>query len=262
MTVSRQTFSARTVLITGLLVSTSTAWAQTGISWVPYVETGVGDYSLSFKGQVPLAPGTFYDANNKFYFDFMSIKLGLAAVYGDFSANVYYITTNKDSDDQDFPGLDFPTVTWEGDRTAVSGTLAYSVFDGGSLFCGYRESETKGSGSYQSDYTFKHDGFFAGASYQFTVTDSGGLTLSAGYSWLDMSLKERLFGAEVPSADGDGSGLKVGVTWRDFLNEKLGYTISAEYFKYEYDLDIEGGPGTPKMEEEESALSIGLFYVF
>ncbi|MCA9421579.1 MAG: hypothetical protein KC592_11190 [Nitrospira sp.] len=254
---------ANAFLLVGLLGVCSTTWSQTDPKFVPYIETGVVDYSLSFKGNVPLPDSSFYRANNTFYFDFMSAKLGLAAIYGDFSANIYYLTTNKDSDDQNFPGLEqIPTITWEGDRSAFSGTIAYTVFEGASVFGGYRDSETKGSGSYNSDYKFKHDGFFAGASYQLPVTDTGGLTFALGYAWLDMSLDEVLLGADVPSADGDGSGAKLGLTWRDFLNKNLGYTISIEYFKYEYDLNIEGGSGSPNMEEEESTVSIGLFYVF
>ncbi len=209
-----RTPTTKAVLLIIFLGTSSASQSQNEAVLVPYVEAGVVDYSLSFKGDVPLPGGghSIDKANNKFYFDYMSVKVGLAASYGDFSANLYYSTTNKDTDDQPLPpGLPASSIRWEGDRSAYSGTIGYSVTDSVSVFGGYRNSEAEGSGSSNSDYTFKHDGYFVGGGYKIDLTASGAMTFGVGYAWLDAELDENFFGLQFPFDNGDGSGFKLGV---------------------------------------------------
>jgi hypothetical protein len=87
------------------------------------------------------------------------------------------------------------------------------------------------------------------------------MTFGVGYAWLDAELDENLFGLRFPFDNGDGSGFKLGLTWRDLFNEHVGYTVGIEYFKYEYDMDVEGVSKSLDIEEELASITIGLFYV-
>ena len=248
------------------------AFSKSGYSIIPYTEVGISHYSLEFKGDVPVPIGDkviFVEGDNKFIMDFPTIKLGLAGSFGHFTANLSYKTTGEGTDTQQFepivPGTDpLPSIKWTGDRTEYSASGAYSFKQGISVFAGYRESETTGTGSGNSVYEFDHDGYFLGGSYRLGLTDTGGLTFSLGYAWLDVELDEVLRGVELPSIEGDGSGVKVGAVWRDFFNQDWGYSVAAEYYEYDYDLDVLGGieHSAAEMEEVETSFTVGLFYVF
>jgi hypothetical protein len=133
------------------------------------------------------------------------------------------------------------------------------------VFGGYRDAETKGSGSFNSKYKLTEDGYFLGGSYRLALTDTGGLTFSLGYAWLDVDLDETLASFVLPAIKGDGDGAKAEVVWRDFFNDHWGYSVSANYYEYDFDLDEMGGVKTEKsldLEETETTFNLGLFYVF
>ena len=240
--------------------------ADDDLAFVPYGEAGLVDYSLGFEGSIPL-PGAgqeVFETSNDFKFTLSMLKLGLVASWGDFYANMHYRATTEGSDTQVtdlelFPGAQ--SIKWSGDRSEYGLAFGYDVSEAVSLFGGYRDSETSGDGAPDSSYSFEHDGFFLGASYFVDLTDTGGLTFSAGYAWLDASLDETVVGLPFPTSTGDGSGGKLAVNWRDLFNESWGYTVAVEYFDYEYDLSAPGGIKFD-MEEREALFSVGLFYVF
>jgi hypothetical protein len=242
------------------LVPCGLARADSELTFVPYAEVGLVDYSLAFDGTVPVPGGgeEVFQVVNDFNFSFSLLKIGLAAAWGDFYANLYYRATTEDSDVQVTEGAQ--SIKWNGDREETSLAIGYDITDQINVFGGYRDSETSGSGTGDSAYSFSHDGYFFGASYYLSLTDSGGLTFSAGYAWLDAVLDETVLGLTFPASDGDGSGLKVGASWRDLFNTHWGYSVSVEYFDYNYDLDGDGGI-TFEMEERETVISLGLFYL-
>ena len=240
--------------------------AESDIKVTPYSEVGYVHYSLEFKGDVPLPNGTFVSGDNKFITDMPSIKVGSAVSYGDFSGNIYYRATGKGDDIQDFPKLPgVPSVKWEGDRNDLGVSIGYSITESIQIFGGYRDAETKASGSYDSEYKFTTDGFFVGGSYQLGLTDTGALTFSLGYTWQDLKMDENLIDFQLPQVTGDGGGVKAGISWRSLINMNWGYSISADYYDYDFDLDKLGGvkqENKSKMYETETTFNVGLFYIF
>ncbi|TXS93877.1 hypothetical protein FV139_09605 [Parahaliea maris] len=247
---------ALAVACSGFLMN-QVAQAQEGIDIVPYAEVGTVGYQLTFDGSVPLPDGTFIETENSFNFDMLDFTVGAVASMGKFYANVNYRGTDEDSDDQIIPGL--PTIKWSGDRQEWSAAFGYNLADQINVFAGYRDSLTEGSSIAASEYSFEHDGYFLGASYRIPITESGGLTLSVGHAWLDCEIEETLYGFEVPPANGDGSGIKFGISWRAALTEKWGYSVGVERFDYDYDLSGEGV--RVDVEEIETSISVGMFYV-
>jgi len=256
--------SQKTLVASGLcgcISLATTAQADTAI--IPYVETGMADYALEFDGNVPSPDGSLINTTNKFYFNLATVKLGLAVSFDSFSLNGYYQTTSEDSDVQVSPIPGLPTVKWDGNRDSMSLAAGYNLSDAFAISGGYRDSEISGGGSFNSRYSFIHDGWFLSSSYRLGLTETGGLTFSLGYAWLDAELDETFVGLDLGKNSGDGSGAKLGVVWQDFFDSNWGYNVSAEYFNYDYELDpLAPGSGTIDMKESETTFRIGLFYMF
>lgn len=237
------------------------AHADTGVSAVPYAQVGIVDYALSFDGVLPEpTPGGGFQlvpTSNTFSFTLTQFKAGLAVTYGDFYANVAAAVTTEGSDVQVTSSLE--SIKWNGENTEYSLALGYNVTEAISVFGGYRDSETSGDGTNNSAYTFTHDGFFLGGSYYVSVTPTGGLTFALGYAWLDATLDERFLGLKLPEGSGDGAGAKIGLSWRDLLSERWGYSVAVDYFDYDYDISAMGIEAD--MEEKQAVASIGLFYL-
>ena len=236
--------------------------ADPAFTFVPYVEAGLGDYQLDFDGAFLLPFGEeVVEAQNTFDFNAGTIKLGLVGAYGDFSANLHYRKTGESTDVQ--VTANAPSIKWTGDREEVSLALGYSLSPALAVFGGYRQSEASGTGTLNSSYSFDHDGFFVGGSYTLDLTATGALSFSLGYAWLDAELAESLPGIVLPKTDGDGSGAKIGASWRDMFNDRWGYSVNAEYFSYDY--DVSGARDEIELEadveERETLFTLGLFYL-
>lgn len=248
-----------TACTTTLISSGGMAFANKELVFLPYVELGIIDYSLEFDGTIPipLLGNADQRVENQFFFDMSTIKGGLVVAYGDLFVNSFYRGTSEDSDLQILPsGI---SIKWSGKREDMSISVGYKILDAVTIFAGYRESETKGSGTGNSNYSFEQDGFFLGASYYLGLTDTGGLNFSFGNAWLDSELKEDVFNIAFPDASGDGAGIKFGVAWRDSINENWSYTISAEHFRYDHDMEV-GDTGSVDVDEIETSYSAGLIY--
>ena len=242
------------------------------VAFIPYLEAGISDYSLTYDGVAPL-PGFPYIAfgETKLNFDFTHYKLGLAGSWRDFYVNAYFRGTSEASDTMVFTDYidvapDAPPINWNGDRQAYSVSVGYNINASLAVFGGYRDSETSGDGSGNSKYSFQHDGFTVGASYRWGLTDTGGLSVSLGYALLDFSLAYKLVDNNlIPKVEEDGSGYKFSVVWRDYFNDRTGYTVGFEYFDYDYEVPGAeiglGKVGDTDVEERESSFSIGLFHV-
>lgn len=180
-------------------------------------------------------------------------------------------------------------------------TLGYNIWEGLSVFTGYKFGETEldadvGANSnvpQNFETSYEEKGYFAGASYAFNIADAGTLSLSIAYANLDAEYSESGdFGT--PSSptntqealaddvfyDGDADGFSYGIKWTGRLADSLQYNIGLKYQKYE--LDGKGGRGTftntnvtgeptaffntvaleIETTEEITTLSAGLAYIF
>ncbi|ARN76059.1 hypothetical protein [Oceanicoccus sagamiensis] len=248
-----------------LMSFSKSAISEGNISVIPFVEAGYDHYTLELSGDIPLPEGGFVKGSNEYVFDFPTIRAGLVVSSEKWSGNIYVRKTGEAKDILDFdevPGA--PIVNWTGERDDSGATLSYKFDAPFSIFAGYREASTTGTGSFNSAYDFTNDGYFLGLDYMMSITDSGGLTLSYAYTWLDVELSQKVAFFTLPNLFGDGDGIKLSVVWSDLLSERWGYTIRMEYFDYEFDLDpkndSEGGAVT--MTETETMYNLGLFYVF
>ncbi len=250
------------------------AHAEVSTAIIPYAEIGISEFGLEFEGVVPAPPGLApletVAVDNKLIWDATTLKLGLAGSIGRFYVNGYVrgVSEASDTQVQQFSdGVPPLSVKWVGDRMEASATVGFNISSSFTIFLGYRDSETSVDGTAGSVYDFDHDGFFTGASYRKEITDTGSLTFAFGYAWLDAEMFQRFVtpgGTVTLDEDGDGTGVKVGLLWRDFLTENWGYTLSAEYYEYDFDLSNTQVPesGKLKVVEDEVSLQIGLFYVF
>ena len=245
-----------------LLCASASALTQSDNEFIiqPYAEIGLSDFSLNFSGTISFL-GITDQVSNDFYFRTTMIKAGLAVSWGDIYANAHYRTTSEDSDVLVLP--DSSVIKWSSDRDESGVAVGYKLSPEVAVFVGYRTSETNASGQPTSTLSFKDDGFFLGGSYALNLTESGSLTFSFAHAWLDSDFDESLpvFGLPLQlQASGDGSGAKFGVRWRDFFNSHWGYTLAAERFDFEF--DVKGDNNDLDLEESDTTLSLGLFYVF
>ena len=252
-------------LATPLLFATcfSPVVADAEITIIPRAEVGYNSYQLEFDGEIPTPTGNgvqIINISNSFNMNLASLRLGGSLAWNKLYMDAYYQGTTDASDTQTYPILNV-TEKWTGSREEYNFTLGYSIIDGGSVFGGYRFSETTADGSIASDYSFEHEGYFIGASYGWLLTDTGALSINAAYAWLDVTLNENLLGFPL-KADGDGTGVKLGVKWNDRINKEVGYSISVDWFNYDYDITTVGSGAQASMKEKEATIRLGIDYRF
>ena len=143
-------------------------------------------------------------------------------------------------------------------------SLGYLITDQWSVFAGYKSGSTDWDQSFQGrpvelnpDVTntegnlsgeFDQDGPFLGASYSVPI-GPGALTFKAAYAYLDGTVKwnyrEDVFnGGTDPFAtlirrytlDGNSNAYSVGVSWTQSVTDNFGYSIGANYHRYEFDM--------------------------
>ncbi|MBZ9613431.1 hypothetical protein [Rheinheimera maricola] len=241
-------------------VFTSTVCAE-DVAIIPRAEAGFSSYSLKFDGIVPLdASGNALQVSSQLGDNVFIYRGGLTIAYADFYLDILGSVSSDFSDIQLIPEFD-ALEKWTGDREEINITVGYQLFESGSVFAGYRSGELKADGQLNSNFAFKSDGFYVGANYGIPVTDTGVISFNIAYALLDASLSETLFGSMLPSADGDGNGLKYGVAWQAFLSDTVRYSISIDQYRYQTDLASNAGIDV-KMTEKESAIRLGVSRVF
>ena len=143
-------------------------------------------------------------------------------------------------------------------------SLGYLITDQWSVFAGYKSGSTDWDQSFQGrplepdpDVTntqgnlsgqFDQDGPFLGVSYSVPV-GPGALTFKAAYAYLDGTVKwdyrEAAFnGGTEPFAtlkrrynlDGNSNAYSLGVSWTQSVTDNFGYSIGANYHRYEFDM--------------------------
>ena len=227
----------------------------------PRVEVGVVDYSIEFVGTIPGADGTVRDERNYFSIDPIVFRVGGTIAYDRYFLDTYYQATTEDSAFQSFPSIR-AVESWQAEKREASLTFGASVTDTGYLFLGYRDHQQSAKGANNSRYDLGHNGFFLGGSYGWPVGDAGILSINVGYALLDVELNEKLFGAVVPEAEGDGQGYKFGIVWSGQFSETVGYNFSFDSYRYKHELENERERLSVTILEEEVSLRLGLTHVF
>jgi len=245
------------LLCCSLATPVPTALASNPVSMNPRIEVGYQDYELETKAQIF---GT--KAKDKYQINPAIIRLGLTAAWNRVYLDGYYQTTNNDSDTVDFAEFNYSEII-DGDRSEYTASLGYTVFDPFAIFLGYRHAKAKGSGTLGADYDFKSDAFFVGSTYSWQVSDTGVLSFNIAYADVydaDQNLDSSLVTVDL---SGDGNGLKTGVSWRGALSDKLSFSLAADWYKYDYDLDSTTNTSqSADVEETEITYRIGLVYAF
>ncbi|ARU55456.1 MAG: hypothetical protein MI864_15620 [Pseudomonadales bacterium] len=226
--------------------------------FVPRAEIGMSDFSLRFKGMVPEPNGRTVNAYNKFITDHIVTRFGGSLIFQNVFLDAYYQTVSDEQTMQMFPELGL-IENWLAERDEINITLGMSIFDSASVFVGYRDVEIEANGVNGSHYLFTNDGYYIGGSYRWDITESGSIALNAGFSVLDAKLEESLFGSQLPTGRGDGTGFKFGISWRDMLNERIGYTLQFDRYNYDHEIINREGNIDADMEEQEISMRLGLF---
>jgi hypothetical protein len=133
------------------------------------------------------------------------------------------------------------------DRFDFSLTLGYRVWEGLSVFSGYKYSEFDlDSQEYNfllnnKDQNYVEEGFFIGSSYAWQFGTKGSLSLSLAYAYLDTEFSEGNIAKEPPplgytyeefAYHGNSNGLSYGAQWSGRLINQWVYTVGLKYQSY------------------------------
>lgn len=245
------------------------------VRFFPEINLGVRSYS--------------YDFDNKSLTDinFPALKVGLTGVLGNFYGNFAYETSLSSNNTGDISSTfqddlgDVATM----DRVDYSFSLGYKIADQFSIFGGYTNGSTELSFDRHRDIALDHstrpytaeedvdaDGFFAGLAYGWNL-GPGNLGIKAAYAWLDGQAQQTYYLLDDHThskikSDGDTTGYSLGLKWTAPLAERLLYTASLDYHKYEYDLKYShgvtnlDGSSSRTIDESQVSARVGLVYSF
>lgn len=240
------------------------AVADSKITWVPQI--GLQMKNLDFFQEIE-SGDEIIDSEGGLDVDMPTLTASLTAVYEKFYVSFKYEDTfDGASSDSDVPFTDSETNV---ERTDLSVTLGYNVWNSLNLFVGYMEGESKltpqpicptfptqeaevncGTEGFNGNLahehfindltpyvqTYKEDGWYLGASYGWKLTKSGNFSMSLAYADLDANYKENYLG-EGSGADfdfdGKSDGLSFGINWSDRLTKRLGYYADVRVQRYD-----------------------------
>lgn len=146
--------------------------------------------------------------------------------YGKLSAELFGVDNQEK-----FNGTDYEITSVE--RQDATLTLGMQTMDRLSIFAGYTVGEMKDDfyGNFHED-----KGSFAGFGYNVPVNQSS-LGLSLAYA--DISTEIRTDGAApgdpIPTAEGDTTGLSIGLSWSGEYRNNMGYFIGLRARRYDFD---------------------------
>lgn len=226
--------------------------------FVPRIETGISQYTLEFN-EVPF--NEVIRISNTAQVLSPMLRLGGTLAFGQFYLDGYYHKTAEGKDDLSFPALNI-SESYTGDREEFTFTLGFQPRPGLTLFAGYRESDTQTSGDLETEYTFKHEGFFLGGAYSIPISDTTSLTINGAYADLDSNLDQLFLGAVDVDEEGTGDGFKFGAAVRTALSDQWAVIFSADYLSYEYDMRSNLAEGEYGIEERDVQLRVGIAYSF
>lgn len=113
-------------------------------------------------------------------------------------------------------------------------------------------------GSYEQEYT--EEGFFAGLSYGYRVSDIGTLSASIAYASMDGQYKDNYAALPAENFDfeGDSTGFSIGLTWSAPLTDRVGYFVDLRRQAYSMDAKDQTGHAQwlgSEVETDETMLS-------
>jgi len=229
------------------------------VYFIPRLEVGFTNYSLSFNGTFPLPTG-ISNQSNKFTGTSFFSRIGFSISYNNLFIDISKSDFESLSDVQLIPELNL-VEKWTGERQESNIALGYRFFETGSFFVGYRSSEISASGAINSSLKYVSNGPFVGMNYGIPIEDTGLLAFNAAYAFLDTDFDESIFGFTIPTATGDGEGIKYGISYQGFLTEDMGYSLAVDRYRYKNRVRNNVGVDS-KMIEKESILKVGLTYIF
>ena len=176
------------------------------------------------------------------------------------------------------------------ERSDLSLTLGYQVWEGLSVFSGYRYAEWEAKSLESNfilndkDQKYTEKGFFIGSSYTWGFGEKGTLSISGAYAYLDADFSEDNVSKEYPpgeqtfgefSYSGTATGVSYGAQWSGPLTDQWVYKVGLKFQKYESDnnsttLEINSPPvsiaDVPFTDIEttqtDSTFSVGVVRVF
>jgi hypothetical protein len=233
--------------------------ATADIAITPRVEFGQQDYTIDFKGTIPTPEG-FVQTSTAIKLDPFLYRYGLTFTHPVFFVDGYYQTTNEDAVTQFFTNA---AESWVAKTNEFNLTFGAFLTNSDYIFCGYRDHSQRAKGRLGSSYELSHDGYFVGGGHVWRTTQPGSsISFSIGYAWLDVVIKENLFGTKIPDAWGSSRGLKYGLVWRSQLADRISYTLSIDSYRYRHDLKNRMAGASLRIHEEEISMRLGLAYTY
>ncbi len=258
------------LLLALLLIATSkVATAQQDIDYqvglafgqrsIDYDSTRIASGSIWADSNGNLRPG-FAGGNVKFDFDEV---LDTAALNGTLLYKNFYLSVSLElalstedtglrvtADPISGPGIPLAldtTTPFELDRIDYGFTVGHRVWNGLSIFGGYKYTEFKLKATEPNilleevDSKSTEEGIFLGGSYAFRLADAGILSFSIGYAYLDLDFSQSNISRTAPAFafsfqeyafTGSSTGLSYGVQWTGDLSGRWAYTLSLKYQDY------------------------------
>ncbi|MBL8252057.1 MAG: hypothetical protein JNJ76_00460 [Candidatus Competibacter sp.] len=197
--------------------------------------------------------------------------IGGTVASGRFFGDFYYQSTLDDTAYSSFEEIVDAFTIHEGDVDAQhydwALSIGYLITDQWSVFVGYKAGNTEWDQAYnfnprppfdttklaltgKIDGEFEQDGPFLGTSYSFPV-GPGVLSVKAAYAYLDGTYKRSAYGVIYPPFSGTPEELDVysygklngnsdaysfGISWSQPISHNLGYSVGANYHRYEFDM--------------------------
>ena len=253
--------------MTTLLLSITTSVFASDINLIPRAWLGVADYEYKQDAR----PGTMPDGSEfpevKFNATLLMTGIGLTTTYNKWYFDMAYQDSSEEDDS--FTGANF-SEDFKGDRRDYSATLGYKLFDNqASVYVGYKNGKTSGSGDLGTQLTFREDGLFVGGSYAWLIANKGLLAVNLAYAQLDGHLKE-IPGPSYPpglgmDADSETTGVSYGISWNGIISKHMGYAISLDANDYTFNNLKDNSTNKPlpdKIEETFHTFKVSLSYRF
>ncbi|TGD72732.1 hypothetical protein E4634_14535 [Mangrovimicrobium sediminis] len=239
------------------------------IAWVP--QLGVQYKQLEFEQDIR---GLARTLNVEMDADLPSLSAGLAAVYRRGYVSLKYEGTYSNVKADSQGSLTNARTPIEAEREDYSITAGYRVWRTANVFAGYLVGETTltplprcpldiseeepvcgdlgsaiipGSGNRahyhyvaglpKYEQTYREDGWFVGASYAWNVFDTGTLSVSFAYAFLESRFNDNFGGPKEPQyhldLEGDADGFSLGLAWSQPLSQRMGYFVDLRTQQYE-----------------------------
>jgi len=222
--------------------------------------------------------------------------IGVTATLDKFYFDAYVAKSLEGSDDHtiavDSDGILFTLPNeWDVDVVDYAFTAGYNVWKTLAVYAGWKGHTTNMDAATNIpanwlgiqglpavpnainwDVELQYNGPFIGASYGWQIGESNLLSVNVAYAWMSGDLEMTLTSQWNPNIresmsangdDGDASGLTLGVSWKGMITDALGYTVSADWYKYSFDgFTVQGGTADQDIDEEAYSLRFTVSYAF